>query len=157
AGMLLSPASFAKPVGPSPVCSGPYKFVERVQNDRIVLSRITHRWEADKSAFDNGTFRIIPDTTARPANVRSGVHDLIERLAPREVKPAKADPELQVVTIAGLGYQGITINVGNGDRSKTQRGQDKRVRQALSLAIDRVAANEVVFEGIMTPSAQPFP
>ena len=39
AGMMLSPASFGQPVGPKPVCSGPYKFVERVQNDRIVLER----------------------------------------------------------------------------------------------------------------------
>ena len=157
AGMLLSPASFDKPVGPHPVCSGPYKFVERVQNDRIVLTRFPDHWEADKYAFDNVIFRIIPDTTVRLANLRSGELDMIERLAPSDVKSAKADPALQVVSIAGLGYQGITINVGNGDRSKTPLGQDKRVRQALSLAIDRVAANEVVFEGIMTPSAQPFP
>src|SRR5690606_8409368 len=115
AGMLLSPASFDKPVGPSPVCSGPYKFVERVQNDRIVLSRFTDHWEADKYAFDNVTFRIIPDTTVRLANLRSGELDMIERLAPSDVKSVKADPGLQVVTIAGLGYQGITINVGNGD------------------------------------------
>ena len=45
AGMMLSPASFDKPVGPKPICSGPFKFVERVQNDRIVLERFADHWE----------------------------------------------------------------------------------------------------------------
>jgi peptide/nickel transport system substrate-binding protein len=157
AGMLLSPKSFDKPVGPSPVCSGPYKFVERVQNDRIVLTKFAEHWEAGKYAFDKVTFRIIPDTTVRLANLRSGQLDMLERLAPSDVKSAKADAKLKVVSVAGLGYQGITINVANGDHAKTPLGQDKRVRQALSLAIDRKALNEVVFEGLNTPSAQAFP
>lgn len=157
AGMLLSPKSFDKPVGPNPVCSGPYKFVERVQNDRIVLARFKEHWEAAKYAFDTVTFRIIPDTTVRLANLRSGQLDMIERLAPADIKSAKADPKLKVISIAGLGYQGITINVANGERAKTPVGLDKRVRQALSLAIDREAVNQVVYEGVMTPSAQPYP
>jgi len=157
AGMILSPKSFDKPVGPSPVCSGPYKFVERVQNDRIVLTRFKEHWEADKYAFDNVTFRIIPDETVRLANLRSGQLDMIERLAASDVKSAKADAALKVITIPGLGYQAININLANGDRSKSPLGQDKRIRQALSLAIDREALNQVVFEGLFTPSAQPYP
>ncbi len=38
-GMMISPASFDKDPGSKPVCSGPYKFKERVQNDRIVLEK----------------------------------------------------------------------------------------------------------------------
>ncbi|WP_088347111.1 MULTISPECIES: ABC transporter substrate-binding protein [Rhodomicrobium] len=157
AGMLLSPASFDKPVAPNPVCSGPYKFVERVQNDRIVLTRFKDYYDADKYTVDNVTFRIIPDSTVRLANLRSGQLDMIERLAPSDIKAAKADPKLNVVSIAGLGYQGITINLGNGERAKTPLGMDKRVRQAFSLSLDRDAINQVVFEGVMAPSAQPFP
>ena len=157
AGMLLSPASFDKPVGPNPVCSGPYKFVERVQNDRIVLTRFKDYWDAGKYSFDNVIFRIIPDATVRLANLRSGQLDMIERLAPSDVKSAKADPNLKVVTIPGLGYQGIYINIANGERAKTPLGQDKQVRQALSLAIDRDALNQVVFEGLFTPTGQPYP
>ena len=37
--MMLSPATFAGDVGAKPICTGPYKFVERVQNDRIVLDK----------------------------------------------------------------------------------------------------------------------
>lgn len=157
AGMMLSPASFDKPVGPNPVCSGPYKFVERVQNDRIVLDRFADHWEKEKYHFDKVTFRIIPDSTVRLANLRSGQLDMLERLAASDVKGAKADAALKVVSIVGLGYQGISINLNNGPRAETPLGKDKRVRQALSLSIDREALNQVVFEGLFEPTAQPFP
>ncbi len=157
AGMMLSPATFDKPVGASPVCSGPYKFVERVQNDRIVLERFADHWEKDKYNFDKVTFRIIPDSTVRLANLRSGQLDMLERLAASDVKSAKADKALKVENIVGLGYQGISINLNNGARSETPLGKDKRVRQALSLSIDREALTQVVFEGLFEPTAQPFP
>ncbi|MEZ5843675.1 MAG: ABC transporter substrate-binding protein [Hyphomicrobiaceae bacterium] len=157
AGMLLSPKSFDKPVGPNPVCSGPYSFVERVQNDRIVLKKFAGHWDAANQHFDRIVFRIIPDTTVRLANLRSGQLDMLERLAPTDVKSAKADAALKVVSIAGLGYQGITINLNNTARSEGPLGKDRRVRQALSLSLDRKAINDVVFEGLNTPSIQPFP
>lgn len=157
AGMMLSPASFGQPVGAKPICSGPYKFVERVQNDRIVLEKFAGHWEQDRYGFERVVFRMIPDTTVRLANLRSGQLDLLERLAPSDVKSAKADASLAVASAVGLGYQGLTINVGNGDMAKTPMGQDRRVREALSLAIDREAISQVVFEGLYPPAIQPFP
>ena len=81
---------------------------------------------------------------------------MLERLAPTDVKSAKADTALKVMSIANLGYQGITINTSNGDAAKQPMGQDKRVRQALSLAIDRKVLSQVVFEGLYEPMNQPF-
>jgi hypothetical protein len=54
-----------------------------------------------------------------------------------------------------LGYQGMTINVGNGPRAENPLGANL-VRQALSLSIDRNAINQVVFEGAFAPGNQPF-
>src|SRR3546814_9967122 len=54
-------------------------------------------------------------------------------------------------------YQGITVNIGNGDRAKNPLGEDARLRQAFELAIDRAALNQVVFEGAFAPGNQPFP
>ncbi len=144
------------PANLKPVGTGPYKFVERVQNDRIVLEKFKEHWEADKYNFDRIIYRAIPDTTVRLANLRSGELDMLERLAPTDVKSAKADSSLKVESIANLGYQGITINTRNGDAAKQPMGQDKRVRQALSLAIDRKVLSQVVFEGLYEPMNQPF-
>ncbi|AMJ59163.1 ABC transporter substrate-binding protein [Bosea sp. PAMC 26642] len=157
ASMMMSPKSLSGDVAAKPVCSGPYKFVERVQNDRIVLEKFADFWEADKYAFDRIVYRAIPDTTVRLANLRSGELDMIERLAATDVKSARADKSLKVVDTPGIGYQGMTLNHNNGEMANSPFSKDKRVRQAFSLAIDRNVLNDVVFEGTHPPSMQPFP
>lgn len=157
AGMMLSPATFSGDVGARPVCTGPYKFVERVQNDRIVLEKFADHWEAANYSFDRVIYRSIPDTTVRLANLRSGELDMLERLAATDVKSAQADRNLRVLFTPGLGYQGITLNHNNGELANTPFGKDKRVRQAFSAAIDRAVINQVVFENTHPPAVQPFP
>lgn len=156
AGMMLSPKSLGPDISAKPVCSGPYQFVERVQNDRIVLEKFKGHWEADKYQFDRIVYRAIPDTTVRLANLRAGELDMLERLAPTDVKSAKGDKSLKVESTANLGYQGITINTNHGDAANQPMGKDKRVRQALSLSIDRKVLSQVVFEGLYAPMNQPF-
>jgi peptide/nickel transport system substrate-binding protein len=157
AGMMLAPKASASEVGAKPICSGPYKFVQRVQQDRIVLERFEQYWNKQAYHFDKVIFLPIPDTSVRLANLRSGDLDIVERVAPTDVKTAKADSNLQVFNTPGLGYMQLIYNTNNGDKAKTPMGQDKRVRKAFELAIDRDAINQVVFEGLYAPSAQPFP
>ena len=159
-GMMVSPtaaeasgADFAM----NPVCAGPFKFVSRVQQDRIVLEKFSDYWNADNILVDGVTFLPIPDGTVRLANLQSGDLDMIERMNATDVAAVKANSDLSFVEITGLGYQGITTNVANGAASETPFGQDARVRQAFSLAIDRDAINQVVFEGTVTPGNQPWP
>ena len=160
AGMMVSPTAAAEKgleLANSPVCSGPYKFVERIQQDRIVLEKFAEHYDAGSYSFDRVIFLPIPDTTVRLANLRSGDLDMLERLAPSDVAGVKADGNLAFSAATSLGYQGITVNVNNGARSETPFGKDKRVRQALSLAIDREVINQVVFEGVYAAGNQPFP
>jgi peptide/nickel transport system substrate-binding protein len=157
AGMMLSPASLSGDVAARPVCSGPYRFVERVQNDRIVLDKFADHWEAQNYAFDRVVYRSIPDTTVRLANLRSGELDMLERLAATDVKSVQGDRNLRYIPTPGLGYQGLTLNLNNGDAANTPFGKDKRVRQAFSIAIDREVVNQVVFENTHPPTVQPFP
>src|SRR3546814_15996076 len=82
---------------------------------------------------------------------------MLERLAATDAAGVKSDADLQYAQAIGLGYQGITANVGNGDRSKNPFGEDARLRRAFSLAIDREALNQVAFEGVFAPGNQPFP
>jgi peptide/nickel transport system substrate-binding protein len=155
AGMMVSPT--AAEVGNNPVCSGPFKFVERIQQDRIVLEKFADYWNAGEIHFDKVVFLPIPDTTVRLANLRAGDLDMLERLAATDAASVKSDGKLTYAEAIGLGYQGITINVGNGDRANNPFGQDARLRQAFELAIDREALNQVVFEGTFAAGNQPFP
>jgi len=160
AGMMISPTAaeeMGADFGSAPVCSGPFSFVERVQQDRIELARFADYWNADEIHFDTVVYLPIPDTTVRLANLRAGDLHLIERLAATDVASAKADAGLNVVDVVGLGYQGITMNVNNGPEADNPFGQDKRLRQALSLSVDRDALNQVVFEGAFAAGNQPVP
>ena len=157
AGMMVSPKAAqaaGENFGSHPVCAGPFKFVERVAQDRIVLERFADYWNKDNIKLDRIVYLPIPDSTVRLANLRSGGLDLIERVAAADLDTVRKDTRLKLATIIGLGYTGITINLANGERSKTPLGQDARVRQALELSIDRDALNQVVFNGEFQPGNQ---
>jgi peptide/nickel transport system substrate-binding protein len=160
AGMMVSPTAAeaaGADFGNNPVCSGPFKFVERVQQDRIVLSKFEDYWNKDAINFDTVTFLPIPDTTVRLANLRSGDIDMLERLAATDVASVKGDANLGFAEAVSLGYQGITVNINNGEKGDNPFGNEPKIRQAFSLSLDRDAINQVVFEGAFAPGNQPFP
>jgi peptide/nickel transport system substrate-binding protein len=156
AGMMVSPKA-AKEAGDKfglkPVCAGPYKFVERVQQDRIVGEKFADYWNKDNVFIDKVVLLPIVDATVRLANLKSGGLDLIERVLATDIKTVQADPKLKLATAPDLGYLGLTINVNN-DKNKGPLSQSEKVRQALDLSIDREALNQVVFNGEFTPGNQ---
>jgi peptide/nickel transport system substrate-binding protein len=158
-GMMVSPtaakAAGAK-FGDHPVCSGPFKFVERVQQDRIVLEKFQDYWNKDNIFIDKVTYLPIPDTTVRLANLRSGDLDMIERVAASDAGTVKSDSNLVYADAIGTGWLGVYANVGNGARADNPMGKDKRLRQAFSLAIDRDAAMQIVYDGTGLAGNQPF-
>ncbi|CAD6509407.1 ABC transporter substrate-binding protein [Paraburkholderia sabiae] len=156
AGMMLAPKTFADAAGVAshPVCSGPYKFVQRVQNDRIVLEKFAGYWDADKYPIQRVVFQPIPDSTVRLANLRSGSLDMMERVAPSDVNAVKSDSNLQLKSVTGLGTYYFTFNIANGPRGANGPFKDKRVRQAFDLAIDRQAIDQVIGAGIYPPANQ---
>jgi len=157
AGMMVSPKA-AKAEGDKfglhPVCAGPYKFVERVAQDRIVVEKYAGYWNAKNVFIDRIVYLPIVDATVRLASLKSGSLDLIERLLATDIKAVRADKNLVLASALELGYQSMNINVGNGDAAKTPLGQSAKVREALSLAIDRKALTQVVFNGEFVPGNQ---
>ena len=156
AGMIVSPKA-AKEAGDKfglhPVCAGPYKFVERVQQDRIVFEKFADYWNKDNIFIDRVVFQPIVDATVRLANLKSGGLDLIERVLATDIKDVRADSRLKLSTALELGYLGLTLNIAN-DKNKGALSQSEKVRQALDLSIDREAINQVVFNGEFTPGNQ---
>ena len=160
AGMIVSPKAaeaLGRNFGTRPVCAGPFRFVERVAQERIVVERFPEYWDAANIHFDRVTYIPIPDNTVRLANLQSGTVEFVERMEPDDMATIGRNRALRAVAVDELGYQGITINIGNGERANTPLGRDARVRRAFELAIDRAAINQVVYEGMYTPTRQPFP
>ena len=156
AGMMVSPKA-AKAEGDKfglhPVCAGPYKFVERVQQDRIVFEKFADYWNKDNVFIDKIVFLPIVDATVRLATLKSGGLDLIERVLATDIKDVRSDHNLKLSTAIELGYQGITLNIGH-DKNKGPLSQSAKVRQALDLSIDRAAINQAIFNGAFKPGNQ---
>jgi peptide/nickel transport system substrate-binding protein len=156
--MIMSPRAIAEEgdkFGLKPICAGPFKFVERLQQDRIVLEKFADYWNAANVHMDRIVFRPIVESTVRLASLKSGSLDLIERALATDLKEIRADPKLKVAAQISIGYVGLTLNLANGEAGKNGPfGKDPRVRQALEAAIDRKALSDVVFNGEFLPGNQ---
>jgi len=167
AGMPVSPTAATKlgdKFGTSPVCVGPWQFVERIAQDRIVLERSPHYFDKGAAKFDRLVFRIIPDDNVRLANLRSGDIDMMHLVGPTDAANLRKEGKYEVSSVTGIGYSGLTINLRNktgkppqppGDLG-TPLANDPRVREALDLSIDRVALNQVAWDGQYTPGCTPI-
>ncbi|HUB46447.1 MAG TPA: ABC transporter substrate-binding protein [Acetobacteraceae bacterium] len=160
AGMIVAPKAAeqeGKNFALHPVCAGPFSFVERVPQDHITLQRFPQYWDAKDIHFDKVIYRIIVDSSARVANLQAGAVDLVEYILPTDAAAVKADPRLRLVVSDSLGYFGITNNISNGPRANNPYGKSALVRQAFSLAIDRAALVQVVYNGMYAPTMQAVP
>ncbi len=157
AGMMVAPKA-AKEAGDKfglhPVCAGPYKFVERVAQDRIVVEKFADYWNKDNVHIERIVYLPITEDTVRLANLKSGGLEMIERVLATDIKDIRSEPKLKLATALSLGYMGLDINVGSGEQAKNALGTSAKVRQALDYAIDRDAINKVVFNGEFAPGNQ---
>lgn len=158
AGMMVSPKAAqaaGDKFGAKPVCSGPFKFVERVAQDHIALERYEGYWNRSAINFAKINYTPIPDATVRLANLKAGQLDFIERVASSDIEKLQADKKLKVARITEIGYQGITINIGKSDKAQANPlGRDARVREAFELSLDRQGLAQVVMDNEATVGNQ---
>jgi peptide/nickel transport system substrate-binding protein len=166
AGMPVSPAAAQKlgdNFGTAPVCVGPWQFVERVAQDRIVVEKSKHYFDQNAAKFERVVFKIIPDDNVRLANLRSGDIDITHQVTPTDASALKREGRFEVPSVTGIGYNSITINLRNktgktnppGDLG-TPLANDPRVREALELSLDREAIVQVVYDGQYTAGCTPI-
>ena len=159
AGMMVSPKA-AEAAGArffaNPVCSGPYRFVERIAQDRIVLRKFDGYRDQAAYLATTVTYRPMPDPTIRLANLRSGQLDLIERVNPTDLPQIRADARVRLIEVPSVAYQTLALNLNNGPRANTDFAKNPKIREALELSIDRTVLNQVVFNGEYIPSNQPL-
>jgi peptide/nickel transport system substrate-binding protein len=165
AGMPVSPTQAKKldeKFGTAPVCVGPWTFVERVPQDRIVLEKSKHYFDPGQAKFDRIMFRIIADDNVRLANLRSGDIDMMHLVPPTHATSLKKEGRFDLASVSGLHYNGITVNLHNKNGKNTPPvdlgtplANDPRIREALDLSIDREVLNQVAWEGQYTPGCTP--
>lgn len=153
AGMMVSPAAVKRlgaDLANNPVGTGPFRFVERRRQDRIVLERNENYWRRGYPKVDELVYRPFPDDDVRLANLLWSRNRHYARRQ-RDLARVKADPNLALYAFPGLGFQGVWLNVTRPPFN------NKALRQAFAATVDREVINRVVFLGTATPANGPFP
>jgi peptide/nickel transport system substrate-binding protein len=166
AGMIMSPTALeaqGDDFGDAPVCVGPFKFADRVPQTSITVERDPLYYDAEAVHFDSITYRIITDASIRAANLQSGDVQVADSMSTQDVESLKSDDALTVLEVGSLGYQGLTVNIGNQDgvgtdpvQIDTPLASDATVRQALSMSIDRESLVSSIFGGLYDPACSPI-
>ena len=147
----IVPPAYVQKVGASefarkPVGSGAYKLETFIPDEKVVMVANDHYWRG-KPAIDRVTWRPIPEATARLTALLTGEVQLIESV-PADLVPAlKNRPNVELEQVKG---GGLTIYLGLKNSEKAL--SDVRVRQALSLALNRQAYTQQLLHGFGTPT-----
>jgi peptide/nickel transport system substrate-binding protein len=165
-GMILSPKQLAK-LGANfarhPVCVGAYMYKGRIAGDSITVVKSPFYYAKKKVHFAKIVFKIYNDTTAAAQALKAGTVQALDAVAPTDIASVKADKSLRVIRAAGLGYGGITINIGNKNglghlpysNVGTDLAKSPKLREAFEMAISRNVLNRVVFNGTVLPGCTP--
>ncbi len=147
--VIVAPESIEN-IATNPVGTGPFKFDDWVQGDRIEMSAYDGYW-GDKPALTEATFRFISDPTAAFAAVMAeDVDAFVGFPAPENLPQFEADPRFQVLN---GNTEGETILSTN---NKMPPFDDVRVRKAVAHAIDRQAIIDGAMFGLGTPIGTHF-
>jgi peptide/nickel transport system substrate-binding protein len=130
----------AKPVG-----TGPFKFASYEPRSAIKFERNPNYFEQGKPYFDAMVYRIISDITALTNALLSGVVNFSNEIPPKDFAKVKANPDLTALTLEGSRYNWLLPN------NSKEPFNNPKIRQAVSLALDRKALVEGAFFGLATP------
>jgi len=158
------PATEAFNSGKDAIGTGPYRFVAYRPDDRIEMERYDGYWGA-KPHWQHVTYRIISNDAARTASLLAGDTDVIEFVPPDDLPKLREDPKVTLAEVVGnraiflwLDHSrtGPTpfVTGPNGEALTVNPLDDLRVRQALSLAINRQAIADRIMEGAAIPTGQ---
>ncbi len=132
-----------------PIGCGPFVFREWVSDQFIILERFEDYWEGPPN-YKKYVFRVIPDLLTQEMEFYAGTIDSYG-VQPHQVKRLKEDPNFQSFSGTAFGFSYIGYNM------RRKPFDDRRVRQALSMAIDVNKIIEFVLYNQGERITGPFP
>lgn len=153
--------------GKAAIGTGPYKFVSYTPGDRIELTR-NDKWWGPKPAWETLSIRLVPNVAARTAALLSGDLDLIDSPSASDLPRLEGDKKVAIASVAGMrvNYVVPMIKPSEDAPAVTDKKGAKldpsplvnpKVRQALSLAINRQGITDRILLGTATPTGQWLP
>jgi len=131
----------------TPVGTGPFKFVSWAKGSKVELAKNPNYWNKSASIkLDTASFRFIADAQAQAAALKAGDVDAFPEFgAPELIASFEGDKKLATV----IGNTELKVVAGMNNSRKPF--SDKRVRQALMMAVDRATVVDGAWSGFGTP------
>lgn len=151
--------------GTAAIGTGPYKYVSWSPGDKLILKRNDDYW-GDTPAYENVTMRFISNDAARVAALLSGAVDLIDLVPPADLPSLRGNSDITVYDTPTVRLIYLALNQADdapfltdldGNPLDKNPFQDARVRQAISMMIDRQAIIDRVLYGAGEAASQIVP
>ena len=141
----IAPVDMYKQLNPvtQGIGTGPMKLVEYVPNDHVTYTRFADFWGKPLPYFDDLVLKVLPDEQARVAALRSGAVDGAT-VSPDNARVLGKDKNLVVYKGLTAAFREIQFTVKAGEKKPWA---DRRVRQAISAAINRQDLIDKVYSG----------
>lgn len=127
--------------------TGPFKVAGHSQDESWTLAKNSHYWREGEPKVDSLVIRIMPEDATRVAALRDGSVDVATFATPDAVQLLNGQPNIKTVVQDTTDYYRLDVN------AITSAFRDDRLREALSLAIDRKKIVELALGGVGQPSA----
>lgn len=148
--------------GEGVIGTGPFKFVSWVPDSEVKVVRNDDYW-AEPAAWEDVTFKVFKNNSARVAAMLSGDVDMIESIPTADTRRLEQSDEIEVVSVAGnrVMYLHMDQDREESPFAKDAEGKnplrDPRVRRALSLSLNREAIVDRIMDGQGVPAGQLVP
>ncbi len=134
----------------SPVGTGPYQLVAYRKDSQIRYKAHPDYW-AGKAAIDTLIFAITPDASVRYQKLKANECQVMPYPNPADLEAMGKDPDINLLQQEGLNVGYLAFN------TEKEPFTDRRVRRALSMAINKQAIIDVVFQGAGKAAKNPIP
>lgn len=134
----------------SETCTGPYQLVEWIKGERIVL-KANRNFYGTKPSIQNVIYRIILEKSAGVIALETGEVDAYFSMNPADKSIVKANPGLVLEQGPSTGVYFMALN------QKDERLQNKKLRQAIYLAINKEDIVRGAFDGAASIAQSPVP
>jgi peptide/nickel transport system substrate-binding protein len=150
AGAVRQSAIMSQPVG-----TGPFKLKEWRKGSHIILERNADYWKKGTPCLDQVVLRVMPDGAARAIAIENGEADLA---------PMSGLPEAEILRLSKLpnfvtskdGAEALGPNMWLEVNMREKPLADVKVRQAISMALDREKIVDVIWYGQGAPATGPI-
>jgi len=133
-----------------PVGTGPFQLAD-YQKDAVIRYKAHPDYWAGKAAIDNLIFAITPDPSVRYQKLRAGECHVMPYPNPADLEAMRADPDVVLLEQEGLNVGYLAFN------TEKKPYDDKLVRKALNLAVNKQAIIDAVFQGAGKIAKNPIP